>query len=1562
MAQRGAPGVILRRVNVASLYDPRFEHDACGVGFVARLDGRPTHGIVDAGLTALERLEHRGATGAEPDTGDGAGILLQIPHQLFSRECALGRVASQDDGRPLADLPPPGQYAVGLFFGSSDAQATALAKLVFAMIVRQEGLRVLGWRRVPTDNRTIGKTARSVEPTMDHVFVGMGTEPLAADVLERKLYVVRKRYERAIRSSGIDDRQYFHIPTLSCRTLVYKGMLTPPQLREYFGDLSDPRTESALAVFHSRFSTNTFPSWELAHPYHLVAHNGEINTLRGNLGWMRAREALLSSDLLGSDIERIFPIVNEGLSDSACFDSVLELLVMAGRSLPHAIMMMVPEAWEHDDTMGAELRAFYAYHGCLIEPWDGPACVTFTDGLRVGAVLDRNGLRPGRYVVTDDGIVLCASETGVLDVPPERIVEKGRLGPGRIFYVDLEQGRIVPDAELKHEIASARPYASWLEEHLVPLERLPEADAPPRATGEELDRALTAFGYTEEELRVLIAPMATRAEEPLGSMGNDAALAVLSKKARPLFDCFQQLFAQVTNPPLDAIREKIVTSLATAVGPEGNLLDPRPESCRLVLCEGPFLDNRELARFRRIAHFGSGQLGGAPGSSAFPVAPSSPPQGATLVGGEPFGVTMLDMTFPANEGADGLEPALLSLFAKAERAIANGAKVLVLTDRTVSESRAPIPALLAVAGLQNHLVREKKRMLVTLIVETAAVREVHHAAMLIGYGASAVNPYLALDALTRLESLGLVPPGTPIDELEQRYLKAIEKGVVKVMSKMGISTIASYRGAQIFEAVGLAPDLVKRYFTGTPSRIGGIGAKEIAEDVLHHHARAFVTKKPADLEVGGQYQFRRQGEVHLFGPETIYKLQHATRAKKIEIFREYSRTIDDDAAKKGTLRGQLRIRSEATRPIPIEEVEPIERILSRFATGAMSYGSISAEAHETLAIAMNRIGGRSNSGEGGEDPKRFHPDANGDSRNSAITQVASARFGVTSAYLTRADELQIKIAQGVKPGEGGQLPGNKVYPHIARVRHSTPGVPLISPPPHHDIYSIEDLSQLIYDLKSANPRARISVKLVSEVGVGTVAAGVAKAKSDVVLVSGHDGGTGASPLTSVKHAGAPWELGLAEAQQTLVMNRLRDRVVLQVDGQLKTARDVVVAALLGAEEFGFATAPLVVMGCVMMRVCHLDTCPVGIATQNPELRARFTGKAEHVIAFFRFLAEEVRALLASLGARSLDEIVGRVDLLAAAPSDEVPRSKLLALGAILDATHLAAGGPLHAASRAAAAPAPRPIDQRMIELAEPAVFDGTPVRARLKITNRDRAVGTMLGNAVTRRRGDAGLPDDTIVFELEGSAGQSLGAFLPRGVTLLAEGDANDYVGKGLSGGRIAVFPPRGASFDASRQVIAGNVVLYGATDGEAFFCGRAGERFAVRNSGARAVVEGIGDHGCEYMTGGIVVVLGPTGRNFAAGMSGGVAFVLDSNDQLDARTNHEMVGLQTPTEDDLNLIKALVERHVAATKSALAQSVLTSWSEQARKFVKVMPFDFEKAILDGRVSSPPLSLAPAAE
>ena len=1521
------------------LYDASREHDACGVGFIAHKLGRASHAIIDRGLLALERLEHRGATGAEADTGDGAGILIQIPDRLFRRECALGRIETPDERRPLADLPPPGSYAVGLFFGSQDQQATALARLIFAMIVRQEGLRLLGFRRVPTDNRKLGNTARSVEPTMDHVFVA-ATDEVTGAAFERKLFVVRKRFQSTIKSSGIDDRQYFHVPTLSHKTLVYKGMLTPPQLRDYFSDLDDARTESAFAMFHSRFSTNTFPSWELAHPYRLIAHNGEINTLRGNVNWMKAREALLSSSLLGADIEKIFPIVHEGLSDSACLDSVLELLVMGGRSLPHAVLMLLPEAWEHNERLSPELRAFYQFHACLVEPWDGPACVTFTDGDQVGAVLDRNGLRPGRYWVTDDDLVMLASESGVFSVPPEQIVEKGRLMPGRMFLVDMVAGRIVPDPEIKAGLASAAPYQTWLGDHLVRLADLPAGRLAPPLQGDSLERALATFGVSDEELRLLVAPMAEKGEEATGSMGNDAALAVLSNQPRQLSDYFTQLFAQVTNPPLDAIREKLVTSLGTAIGPEGNLLEPGPESARLVLCDTPFLDNAQMARIKRLASLFAKSAGG-----------SSPPASSS---GAALEATMLEMTFPASEGDEGLEPALLSMFAKADNAISNGAKVLVLSDRNIDRARAPIPALLAVAGLHNHLVREKKRTRVTLIVETGAVREVHQAALLVGYGASAVNPYLALDVLATLRDRGLVSSGIDDVTLTARYLAAIEKGVVKIMSKMGISTIASYRGAQIFEAVGLAKPLIDRYFTLTASRIGGIGVRDVASTALAHHRRAYSPKRlPL---AAGQYQWRAGGELHLFDPETIQLLQHATRTRKYEIFRQYTSAVNAESRRFATLRGSFELVPSASGPIPIEEVEPVERILPRFVTGAMSYGSISAEAHETLAIAMNRIGGRSNSGEGGEDPARFVPDQNGDSRRSAVKQVASARFGVTSAYLVDADELQIKVAQGAKPGEGGQLPGAKVVPWIAKVRHATPGVGLISPPPHHDIYSIEDLAQLIHDLRAANDRARISVKLVAEVGVGTVAAGVAKAKSDMVLISGHDGGTGASPLSSIKHAGVPWELGLAEAQQVLVKNHLRDRVVLQVDGQMKTGRDVVIAALLGAEEFGFATAPLVVMGCVMMRVCHLDTCPVGIATQNPALRERFTGKAEHVVSFFRFIAEEVREAMASLGFRTLDEMVGRVDRLQqrAIPSPETQvehSASKLDFSGVLDGSHVGTGAPLRSArgggrsnaiGAATAGVGARAIDQRMRELAEPALFYGEAVRASVAIGNQDRSIGTRLGSEITRRGGLRGA-DSGIVFDVRGSAGQSFGAFIPAGLTLLCEGDANDYVGKGLSGGTVAVFPPKEARFAAEDNIIAGNVALYGATSGEAFFRGRVGERFAVRNSGASAVAEGVGDHGCEYMTGGVVVVLGPIGRNFAAGMSGGVAYLLGERDAIAPLCNLEMVSLVALDADDEARVQALVSRHVTLTGSDLGARLLSSWATTRSRFLKVLPNDFAR-------------------
>jgi glutamate synthase (ferredoxin) len=1197
-------------------------------------------------------------------------------------------------------------------------------------------------------------------------------------------------------------------------------------------------------------------------------------------------------------------------------------------------MMLVPEAWEHHDTMSEEKKAFYAYHSCLVEPWDGPACVTFTDGTQIGAVLDRNGLRPARYWVTDDDFVILASEVGVLDVEPSRVVEKGRLQPGKMFLVDLAEQRIIADEEIKHRIAAEKPYQEWVSQHLIPLEALQQAETPAPVEGDALRIMQQAFGYTQEDLKVLMAPMALKGEEPIGSMGNDAALAVLSRKSRPLPDYFQQLFAQVTNPPLDAIREKLVTSVGTAIGPERNLLDPQPESCRMVLCESPFLDNAQMARFKALQRYDrAGKLLAAARDD------------------QPFYVTVLDMVFPVADGPDGLEPALRAMFAKADTAIANGAKVLVLSDRAVTAKKCPIPALLAVAGLQNHLVRASTRTRVTLIVETGEAREVHHFATLIGYGASAVNPWLALDSLAELRALGLADAGTPDAYLREKYLKAVEKGVVKVMSKMGISTVASYRGAQIFEAIGLAKELVDRYFTNTPSRIGGAGMREIAQEALLSHERAYRPQVAVERELvsGGQYQWRRDGELHLFNPDTIFKLQHATRSKRYDIFKQYTVAVDDQSRDQATLRGLFRLRTGVRPPVSLDEVEPVESIVRRFASGAMSFGSISAEAHETLAIAMNRLGGRSNSGEGGEDPHRFTPDANGDSRRSAIKQVASGRFGVTSHYLVNADELQIKMAQGAKPGEGGQLPGNKVYPWIAKVRHSTPGVGLISPPPHHDIYSIEDLAQLIFDLRNSNPRARISVKLVSEVGVGTVAAGVAKAKSDLVLISGHDGGTGASPLTSLKHAGVPWELGLAETQQTLVANRLRDRVTVQVDGQMKTGRDVVIGALLGAEEFGFATAPLVVMGCVMMRVCHLDTCPVGIATQNPTLRAKFTGQAEHVVNFFHFIAEEVRELMAQLGFRTIEEMVGRADMLDITPAVDHWKAKGLDLARILDTTHVfgaeGATPPVLHRTVKQQVDLSSVLDAELIRLAAPALERREKVTLDLPISNVNRSVGTMLGSEVSRRYGAQGLAHDTIDLSFHGSAGQSFGAFLPAGITLRLEGDANDGVGKGLSGGRVIVRPAHDAPFAAEQNVIAGNVVLYGATSGEAFLRGVVGERFAVRNSGATAVVEGVGDHGCEYMTGGRVLVLGRTGRNFAAGMSGGVAYVLDEDGDFAQRCNREMVLLEGIDDEDEHFLRELLERHMATTGSAVAARLLAHWSDTVARLVRVMPTEYKKAL-----------------
>ncbi len=1504
----GKPGL----PSAQGLYNPAFEHDSCGVGFIVHLKGQKSHKIIEDGITALEHLAHRGATGSEANTGDGAGVLIQLPHDFFRHVCAHEGIR----------LPEKGHYGVGLFFASRDERARHQAMSLFQLVVEEEGQHLLGWRRVPTNNASIGKTALAAEPEMYHVFIGRGKDVPDQDAFERKLYVIRKRFEHYLVRFGLRDAETFYFPSLSSRTLVYKGMLMAVQLREYFPDLSDPRMTSALCMFHSRFSTNTFPSWKLAHPYRMIAHNGEINTLRGNINWMRARESLLrsplfedGSGLLTSGIQRIVPIIDEKGSDTACFDNVLELLVMAGRPIHHAIMMMIPEPWDGHETMTQEKKDFYEYHSCLMEPWDGPASIAFTDGRTIGAVLDRNGLRPSRYIVTKDDLVIMASEVGVLPIEPERVLYKGRLQPGRMFLIRLDEGRIVDDAELKHTMATEKPYGEWLRQHLKSFESFPEAPAPSRLEGDDLLEQQMAFGYTVEDLKYILSPMAKNGEEAVGSMGNDAALAVLSDRPQLLYNYFKQLFAQVTNPPLDAIREECVTSVRTTIGPEGNLLDPRPESCHRISLKMPFIDNAEMAKFKSLT---DGYLRSA----------------------------VLPMLFPANGGPEALEKAMDELCRRADEAIDNGANIIILSDRGVSPEWAPIPTLLAVAGLHNHLVRERKRTRAGLVVETGEARESHHFALLIGYGAEAINPWLAIDTLEQMRRDGLLDEGISYEEAVAHYLKAIKKGVVKIMSKMGISTIQSYRGAQIFEAIGLRQDFIDKYFTYTVSRIGGVGIEAIAIDTLANHRRAFPDRDGGlrTLAWGGQYQWRRDGEYHLFNPDTIFKLQHSTRTGNYQEFKEYSRLVDDQSEHLCTLRGLFELKPDRE-PIPIEQVEPVESLFKRFATGAMSFGSISAEAHETLAIAMNRIGGKSNTGEGGEDRRRYVPDPNGDSRRSAIKQVASGRFGVTSEYLVNADELQIKMAQGAKPGEGGQLPGHKVYPWIAAVRHSTPGVGLISPPPHHDIYSIEDLAQLIHDLKNANPRARINVKLVAEIGVGTVAAGVAKAKSDVVLISGHDGGTGASPLTSIKHAGIPWELGLAETQQTLVINNLRDRIVVQVDGQMKTGRDVIIAALLGAEEYGFATAPLVVMGCVMMRVCHLDTCPVGIATQNPKLRAKFTGRPEDVVNFFTFIAQEVREYLAQLGYSSLDEIIGRTDLLDVRKAVDHWKAQGLDFSAILYRPEV---GP-EVATRCVREQdhgLEKALDQKLLELAAPALERGEKITIEMPIRNVNRTVGTILGSEVTRRYGFSGLPDDTITLRFTGSAGQSFGAFLPSGITMWLEGDANDYIAKGLSGGKIIVYPPRGSTFVPEENILIGNVALYGATSGSLFARGVAGERFCVRNSGAMAVVEGTGDHGCEYMTGGRVVILGPTGRNFAAGMSGGIAYVYDPDGDFPIRCNLEMVDLEPLEEpEDLDLVRGLMERHREYTGSTVAERLLRQWPQVASKFVKVMPKDYKRAL-----------------
>ena len=1491
------------------LYDPSHEHDSCGVGFIVDLKGRKSHQLVRDGLQALVNLNHRGACGCENNTGDGAGVLIQIPHELLSERC-----------KPLGIiLGEPGSYGVGAFFTSPDPAQHTFGMEIFEKIVAEEGQVFLGWRALLTDNAPLGASARAVEPRMFHALLGRGPRVQDSDAFERKLYVIRKRFETEIAESGLDDHKYFYFSSLSCRTLVYKGMLTPSQVAVYFDDdLGDPLLSSAICMFHSRFSTNTFPSWQLAHPYRMISHNGEINTLRGNINWMLAREALFSSRLYEpGDLEKLKPIIREGLSDTACLDNAIELLVKSGYSLPHAMMMLIPEAWDHHESMSQVKKDFYQYHSCLMEPWDGPASVAFTDGKNIGAVLDRNGLRPSRYIVTKDDRVIMASEVGALEIAPENVSKKGRLEPGKMFLVDLEQGRIVDDDELKRQIASARPYGKWLREYMVALADLPPAPDIPGPDPRTLLQRQQAFGYTLEDLKYILGPMGTNGEEAIGSMGNDSPLAVLSERAQPLFNYFKQLFAQVTNPPLDAIREELVTSVFTGAGAEGNLLEPRPDSCRQIALDLPIVDNDQMARLKQ------------------------------LDGWRGFKSVTLPMLFVAAEGAGGMERALESLFEKASAAIAAGASLIILSDRGTTAGMAAIPSLLACSGLHHYLVRKGQRSRAGLLIECGDAREVHHFALLLGYGAGTINPYVAFETLDDMIQQGLLK-GMDYEEAIYRYRKAIKKGVVKVMSKMGISTIQSYRGAQIFEAIGLNEKFVARYFEKTASRVGGVGLEEIARETLEHHRHAYAIRDvgPPMLLEGGQYQWRRDGEYHLFNPETIFRLQHATQAGRYDLFKKYTSMVDQQNERLSTLRGLFEFRLDQCQPIPIEEVEPVATIVRRFATGAMSYGSISAEAHETLAIAMNRMGARSNTGEGGEDPDRFLPLPNGDSKRSAIKQVASGRFGVTSEYLVSADELQIKMAQGAKPGEGGQLPGHKVWPWIAKVRFSTPGVALISPPPHHDIYSIEDLAQLIFDLKNSNPRARISVKLVAEVGVGTVAAGVAKAHSDVVLISGHDGGTGASPLTSIKHAGVPWELGVAETQQTLVLNKLRDRIIVQTDGQMKTGRDVVIAALLGAEEYGFATAPLVVMGCIMMRVCHLDTCPVGIATQNPRLREQFRGQVEHVVNFFEFIAQEVRELMAQLGFRTIDEMIGRSDLLDTRQAIDHYKARGLDFSKIFYRPDM---GPDVAVRRVREQEhgIEKTLDvTTLIPACAPALERGEPVELDLPIRNVNRTVGTILGSELTRRHGGTGLADDTIKLHFTGSAGQSFGAFVPRGITLTLEGDSNDYVGKGLSGGKIIVYPPRTATFIPEENILIGNVALYGATSGRAFFRGRAGERFCVRNSGAHAVVEGTGDHCCEYMTGGAAVIIGGTGRNFAAGMSGGAAFVLDKAGDFRRRCNLEMVDLEPLCEaDDIELVRDLLIQHAGYTGSTVAARLLSDWDDAVGKFVKVMPLDYRRVL-----------------
>jgi glutamate synthase (NADPH/NADH) large chain len=1510
------------------LYDPRNEHDSCGVGFVAHIKGKKSHAIVARGLQILINLDHRGAVGADPLAGDGAGILIQIPDAFLRAVLPAQRIT----------LPNPGDYAVGQVFLP---KAPAAAKGCMALVekfVAEEGQQLLGWRDVPVNRVGLGETVKACEPWVRQVIVGRGAMTKPGDAFERKLFVIRKLAENAARENDVDGLKDFYIPSLSSRTLVYKGMLLAGQVGSYYTDLQDKRLVSALALVHQRFSTNTFPSWRLAHPYRMICHNGEINTLRGNLNWMAARRHSMKSPLFGEDLEKLWPLIAEGQSDTASFDNALELLVQGGYSLAQAVMMMIPEAWAGNPLMDEQRRAFYEYHAALMEPWDGPAAIAFTDGRQIGATLDRNGLRPARYLVTDDDLVVMASEAGVLDIPEESIVKKWRLQPGKMFLIDLEQGRIIDDAELKSTLAASKPYKEWLAQTQFQLESLPAADAPKRRGSNEalLDRQ-QAFGYTQEDLSFFLEPIAQSGDDPVGSMGTDTALSVLSKKSKLLYSYFKQCFAQVTNPPIDSIREELVMSLVSLVGPKPNLLGHDLEGTHWRLeVRQPILTDADLEKIRSI----------------------------TMLVGDAFKTQTLDMTYPVEEGAAGMEPALDRLCAEAHRAVLNGFNILILSDRAMNRQRVAIPALLATAAVHHHLIRKGLRTETGLVVETGEAREVHHSCLLAGYGAEAVNPYLAFETLSAMRGEQL-PADWSDEKIQKQYIKAVDKGLLKVMSKMGISTYQSYCGAQIFDAVGLSSEFVDKYFAGTATTVEGVSLDEIARETVerHHLAYGDAPHLRNALDPGGEYQFRLRGEEHMWTPDTVAKLQHAARGNSVETYREYSRMVNDQSARLMTLRGLFELR-RADKPVPLDEVEPAKEIVKRFATGAMSFGSISREAHTTLAIAMNRIGGKSNTGEGGEEADRFKPLPNGDSMRSAIKQVASGRFGVTAEYLVNADDLQIKMAQGAKPGEGGQLPGHKVNGPIAKVRHSTPGVGLISPPPHHDIYSIEDLAQLIHDLKNVNPKARVSVKLVSEVGVGTIAAGVSKARADHVTIAGFEGGTGASPLTSLTHAGSPWEIGLAETHQTLVLNRLRGRIAVQVDGGLRTGRDVVIGALLGADEFGFATAPLIAVGCIMMRKCHLNTCPVGVATQDPVLRRRFAGQPEHVINFFFFIAEEVREIMAHLGFRRFNDMIGRVDKIDVRRAIDHFKAKGLDFSRLLYKPDVPEDVKVYNCEKQDHG-LDKALDHTLIAKAKKAITQRKPVSIEVPIRNVNRTVGAMLSGEVALKRGHEGLPEDTISVKLEGIAGQSFGAFLARGVSFELAGVANDYVGKGLSGGRIAIYQPPDCPVDPAENIIVGNTVLYGAIEGECYFSGVAGERFAVRNSGAIAVVEGVGDHGCEYMTGGVVVVIGQTGRNFAAGMSGGIAYVLDDDGAFERKCNLAQVELEKVKPErirksengglsdimvdlrsqDAPRLRRLIERHRHYTNSARAKHILEHWDEYLPKFVKVMPVDYRRAL-----------------